>query len=117
MKRILLVVFVLLAAVVALGIVRDFRGVRPEISSFTATPRTVHAGEAVTMAWTTRGIESVAMSWGPELNPRDRLERQSGLPPMGTMTMRPMESTIYVLECESKGGEVCISGSVTVRVR
>ncbi len=111
----------ILTAAVTLGVMR-IRAARigpatfPAIASFTATPRIVRPGETVTLKWETRGVKSVAMQWSASLHPRNS-QRRTGLPPSGTMTDRPEETTIYVLECEDSVGQVCMSASTTVLVK
>ncbi|MGD1068741.1 MAG: hypothetical protein ABSB15_01260 [Bryobacteraceae bacterium] len=123
MKRILLVVlFLLLALGITLGIMRSrAASIEPAspsgIVSFTATPRVVNAGEASTLAWVTRGADSVTMEWGPAAKPRDAMERRTGLPPVGTLTVRPEEDTVYVIECQGGSGQACTAASATVRVK
>jgi hypothetical protein len=123
MKRTLLWLLVLLFGLaVTLGLIRS-RAARigsavfPEIVAFTATPRVISPGESATLAWETRGVVTVAMSWGPENNPRGNMQRRTGLPPVGMMIVRPGEDTVYVLECETDAGEVCMSAGATVRVK
>ncbi len=55
------------------------------------------------------------MEWCPESDPRGQIHRMDGLPPKGTMTVEPKESTIYILECETKEW-MCATASATVRV-
>jgi hypothetical protein len=123
MKRtILLLLFLLLALGATLGVVhiraaRIEPGMLPKIVSFTATPRVVRPGDTVTVAWETRGTRSMAIEWGPTLHQREGMTRRSGLRPSGTMTDRPQETTIYVLECEDAFREVCTSASTTVMVK
>jgi hypothetical protein len=123
MKRILfLLVFLLLAFAVTLGVVRGraawIGSVIPrDIVTFTATPRTIKMGDSATLLWEVSGATSVAMEWGPARHFRGSMQRRTGLPASGTMTVQPEEDTIYVLECESDFGQTCMSASVTVRVR
>ena len=123
MKRTLLLLLLLLFGLaVTLGLIRS-RAARigssvfREIVAFTATPRVISPGESATLAWETRGVVSVAMAWGPESNPRGNMQRRTGLPPLGTMTVQPKEDTVYVLECETDAGQVCMSASASVRVK
>jgi len=118
MKRVLLVLAVLLIVAVTLGVMRNGElRTEPEIVSFTATPRIVSPGASSTLAWETRGVASVALEWGPVWGPRGNREMHPGLPPTGTMTVEPKENTIYVLECETTSGTMCMSQSVTVQVK
>ena len=106
MQRILLLVLLLLDPAGPAGIL-----------SFTATPRIINAGESSTLEWMTRGVDSIAMEWGPAARPRDAMERRTGLPPVGKLTVRPQEDTVYVIECEGGSGQVCTQASATVRVK
>jgi len=87
------------------------------IVSFTATPKVIALGESSTLAWTTRGVDSVTMEWGPAANSRNEMERRTGLPPVGTLTVQPTEDTVYVIECEGGSGQTCTQASATVRVK
>jgi hypothetical protein len=123
MKRTLLwLLFLLLALATALGVMRSRAAridpaISPEITSFTATPTVISPGESVTLAWKTRGALSVAMEWGPEYHVRRAMQKRTGLPPAGTMTVQPKENTVYVLECEVASGQMCMLASATVRMR
>ena len=89
----------------------------PEIVSFTATPRVIKPGDSVTVSWETHGVDSVSMEWGPEYHQPGDMQKSTGLPPSGTMTDKPAQDTVYVLECETPVGETCMSASATVRVK
>jgi hypothetical protein len=114
--------FLFPALTIPLGVARSRaaesgRVISPEIVSFTATPRVVSPGESATLAWKTRGVASVALEWGPEYHPRGRMQKRTGLDPSGTMTVQPREDTVYVLECETDAGEMCMLASATVRMK
>src|SRR5215469_10065609 len=123
MKRLFIMLFLLLAVAVALGVVRSLApGVGsgtgyPEIVSFKATPRVISLGDSSVLSWETRGTTSLAMEWTPERAPRGNMQRVTGLPPSGTMTVQPKEDTVYVLVCETPSDSTCASMSVTVQVR
>ena len=114
--------FLLIAVMAVLGlsrvgVARVGLGIYPEIVSFTAVPDTVHAGEAVTLNWVTRGAESVTVDYGPENAPRDRVQHVAGLPPMGSLKMQPTETTVYELSCETiSSGQMCMPAHVVVKV-
>ena len=112
MKRTLELLLLLLFAVAVTAKV-----IGPEIVSFQATPRVIRPGETVTISWETLGVESVAMEWGPEYHRPGSMQMRTGLPPTGTMTDKPTEDTVYVLECEASPGQMCNSASATVRVK
>jgi hypothetical protein len=123
MKRIFgLLLLLFLALAVTLGVMR-IRGAAvksgslPEIVSFTVTPRVISRGEFAIVAWDIRGVPTVTIESGPESHPRGSMRRQSGLPAVGKMTVRPEEDTVYVLECETEYGQTCVSASATVRVK
>ncbi len=84
-----------------------------EILSFTATPTHVVPGGTVTLEWTTRGVETVALDWMPK---GEHSQHRAGLPPSGTLAVQPKVTTRYVLNCEADSGNSCASQSVTVRV-
>jgi hypothetical protein len=88
----------------------------PEIISFKATPRVIHAGEAAELSWETTSTGSIAMEWARVSDPQGDIHRLDGLPPKGAMKVEPKESTIYILECEATTGWVCAAASATVRV-
>jgi hypothetical protein len=123
MKRtfgLLLLLFFLLA--VALGVMRLHGAtlksvILPEIVSFTVTPRVISRGQSATLAWDVRGAPTVAIAWCPESHPRGNVQRQSGLPAVGTLTVQPVENTVYILECETDYGQTCVSASATLQVK
>src|ERR1700722_17665460 len=121
MKRTFSILLFLLPVSVTPGAIRSrAEPVGPAISrgivSFTATPRMVKPGESVTLQWETRGATSVAIEWGPEHNTRGSMQKRTGLPPSGTMTLQPEEDTVYVLECDTPEGQTCMSASTRVHV-
>ena len=123
MKRTLLLLLLLFFGLaVTLGVIRSREArigsaVFPEIIAFTATPKLISLGESATLAWETRGVVTMGIAWCPENNPRGNMQRRTGLPPVGTMIVQPEEDTVYVLECETEGGQVCVSASTTVKVK
>ena len=120
-KTLLLTSFLLLTIAATPGVRRSsaFRigPVMPEIVSFTANPKVIAHGETVTLAWEMRGVPSVSIAWGPEYHQRGTMQRKTELPPSGTMIVRPMENTLYVLECGTLAGDVCMAASASVRVK
>jgi hypothetical protein len=110
MKRTSTILLVLLVAFTgALGVMRSGApatglAIFPEIVTFTAKPAVISPGESVTVEWKTRASASVAIEWGLESHPRGTLEKRDGLPASGTMTFRPTEDTIFVLECDKAFG-------------
>jgi hypothetical protein len=116
MKRTVLLVVILLLVLAGTMAVMRVLADPVAIISFTATPRVVMRGESVTLDWQTRGVPTVAIEWGPELNPGFNMQKKRGLPPSGMETFEPQEDTIYVLECETVPADAC-SQSVSVRVR
>jgi hypothetical protein len=92
-------------------------GVYPEIFTFTATPSAIRPGDPVVITWKTRGTASVTMDFAPEAHhTRDMMQRRSGLPSSGTMTVTPKEDTVYELKCDTVAGPMCLTASVTVRM-
>jgi hypothetical protein len=123
MKRnILSTMFLLLGVASTLGTTQskaaqEGLGVYPEIFAFTATPSAIRPGEPVILTWKTRGTASVTMDSGPEAHhTRDMIQRRSGLPSSGTMTVTPKEDTIFELKCDTVAGPMCLTASVTVRM-
>ena len=121
-RDLLLLLLLLLAFAAALGFMRtrvdqSGSGSSPEIVSFTAWPRVVGPGDTVTLTWVTRGAPSVAISWGPERRSNASAEKRAELPPSGSLQVQPKENTVYVLECETNLGRMCMSASTTVRMK
>ena len=120
-KSLLSTLFLLLTVAAAPDVLRSsplrIGPVMPEIVSFTVKPKVITRGETVTLAWKTRGVPSVSIAWGPEYHQRGTMQRKTELPPSGTMTVRPMENTLYVLECGTLAGDVCMAASASVRVK
>jgi hypothetical protein len=92
-------------------------GISPEIVGFTASPQAITRGQSATLTWNTRATASVTMEWGPENRDRGSMQKKVGLPSSGTMVVQPEENTIYILECETRFGDMCMSASTTVRVK
>jgi hypothetical protein len=92
-------------------------GNQVRIISFTATPPKIRMGESVTIAWKTTGIQSVSIDWAPAKKSRGQWQRRAGLPPEGSLTITPTESTVFILTCETAAGPVCASASVTVELQ
>jgi hypothetical protein len=112
----------LIAFAGALGVMRSGApatglAISPEIVSFTATPSVISPGETVTVAWKTRSTAAVAIEFGPASHPRGSFERRDDLPSSGTLTFKPTEDTIFVLECDTVFGAMCMSASTTVRMK
>jgi len=126
MKRILLVLALLIVLALTTGLMRS-HGVfstssiqphgTPEIALFTASPNRIAPGQEVTVSWMVRGVETVSIEWGPERNPRANLQKRTGLPAAGSLTVHPEESTVFILECQTPGLVVCMAASAGVRVR
>jgi plastocyanin len=77
----------------------------PELQ-LSATPPSVHAGEAVTLAWSSTGA---ANGWlWPDIGE---------VPPQGTITVYPERNTSYVLSSTGCGGEVTANASVSMMCR
>lgn len=123
MKRTtILLLFLLFALAVSLGVMRSGAsptglGISPEIVTFTATPQVISRGQSATLTWNTRATASVSMESGPEDRDRGSMQKRVGLPSSGSLTAQPEENTIYVLECETLFGDMCMSASTTVRVK
>jgi hypothetical protein len=123
MKRTTILLLLLLVALAAsLGVMRSGAaptglGISPEIVTFTATPQTIARGQSATLTWNTRSTASVTIESGPESRERGSMEKHAGLPSAGTLIVHPEENTVYVLECETVFGDMCMSASTTVRVK
>jgi len=92
-------------------------GISPEIVTFTSNPPVIAKGQSATLTWNTRATASVAMEWGPEDHERGTLQKRVGLPASGSLVVQPQENTIYILECETLFGDMCMEASTTVRVK
>jgi hypothetical protein len=123
MKRTtLLLLLLLLGVAVTLGVMRsgarpEGLGISPEIVTFTANPQVITKGQSATLTWNTRSTASVSMEWGPEDRDRGALQKRVGLPSAGTLVVQPQENTVYILECETLFGDMCMEASTTVRVK
>ncbi|HXE63093.1 MAG TPA: hypothetical protein VN519_06105 [Bryobacteraceae bacterium] len=119
-----LVLFLLLAFAVASGIMRNkslqlstiVPYIRPQIVSFTATPRQIRRGEPVTLSWATNGTTMVSIESLPQFNRGRSGGKKTGLPPWGTMTVQPEEDMVYILTCDVPKGEPAVSSRVWVQV-
>ncbi len=75
----------------------------PVISSFTATPTAVTAGQAATLAWTTSGGTTVAIAPGV-----------GTVSATGSASVSPAATTTYTLTASNSGGTVTATATVTV---
>ncbi len=87
----------------------------PKILSLKVTPAAIHAGDEVTVSWTTRGADSVMVEWRPVANASAPSDGRDGLPPSGSFSVRLTESSLFVLSCRNPAG-LC-SRSITARVK
>ena len=123
MKRTMLwLMFLIFVVAVSLGFLRSHEnisglGIYPEVVSFTATPAVVAPGGTVTLDWDTRGTTAVTLKWAPESRPDEPMQGRTGLPPKGTLTLNPQESTVYILRCDTVAGVMCMSASTTVHTK
>ena len=114
-----LTMFAMLVVVsAALGIAHSYNpreglGIYPEIAPFTAAPAGIRAGDTATLSWASRGAESLILVSIPEGRP-GASEEVRGLPPAGSITVRPLATTRYLMRCVTvSSGRLC-NGSETV---
>ena len=106
----------------ALGVVHSPRsrpglGIYPEVAPFVATPEVIRAGDSATLSWTTRGVVSVVLESIPE-SQSEGAEELRGLPPTGSITVHPRETTAYFLRCETVfSGRACAGTAARVEVK
>ncbi len=77
----------------------------PVISSFTADPATVVAGNSATLSWQTTGAAINAVSIDQGIGP---------VPASGTLTVSPTQTTTYTLLAANSAGSVMSTVTVTV---
>jgi hypothetical protein len=93
-------------------------GFYPEIAPFTASSAAIQAGEAVTLSWETRGTVSVTIQSTRENGGSEIVEVQKGLPPAGSLTLRPRGTTRWTMWCETVfSGRACLPTEVKVEVK
>jgi phospholipase C len=85
------------------GVPRTGGSSLPQITSFTASPANVQAGQSATLSWSTAGATSVTIS-GVTGN----------LSASGSMSVSPAQSTSYTLVATGPGGSTNQSAFVTV---
>lgn len=88
----------------------------PKIVFFGASSRTIHQGEAVTLTWEVKGVDTVTLEWAPE-NALGHPQRRAGLRAMGALAMLPKETTVFVLSCDAGLGPLCEPATLTVEVK
>lgn len=92
-------------------------GIYPEVAPFTAVPASIRAGEPATLKWASRGAVSVSLEAIPEGRPEGASELR-GLPPAGTITVQPRETTVYRMRCETAfSGTACAGIEARIDVR
>ena len=98
--------FLLLVAGVALGVVRGndpyigLLGV-PDVVTFTATPAEIVPGQAVKLDWKTRGAASITIDFGPPDQSRSAYEHHANLPPTGSLVVKPKVDSVFVMGCDT----------------
>src|ERR1700730_8914381 len=95
-------------------------GPGPQIVSFTATPKTVSAGDAVTLNWIVRGNNLVTLEEardGGIGSDAGRLQEIARFRGSGSLEVRLRETMVYVLTCREASGSACMSLSVRVTAR
>lgn len=107
----------LLVVSTALGVVHSYHpspglGIYPEITPFTATPAIIQAGESATLSWASRGADSVILESIPEDRP-EAAEEIRGLPPAGSITVRPRRNTQYLMRCVTVSSTLMCNGTQT----
>lgn len=111
MNRIALAVLFAIFAIAGLG-----AQALPRILSLKVTPAKIHPGDEVTVTWTTRDTESVAIEWRSVTNPGAVSDTRSGLPPAGSFRVRLVDSAVFVLSCQNAAGLCSRSVTATVKV-
>ncbi|PYT22681.1 MAG: hypothetical protein DMG57_34495 [Acidobacteria bacterium] len=79
-------------------------GQPPAISSFTATPTSITANQSATLAWTTSGATSIAITPGTF----------TSTAASGSTTVSPTTTTTYTLTAGNSNGSATASATVTV---
>lgn len=108
----------LLIVSTALGIVHSYHpreglGIYPEVAPFTAAPAVIQAGETATLSWASLGADSLILMSIPEGQPGAAGEIRN-LPPAGSMTVRPLATTRYLMRCVTVSSTRMCNGSETV---
>jgi hypothetical protein len=105
-----------------LGIVHSYHpqeglGTYPEVAPFTAAPAVIRAGGTATLSWASRGAESLILVSIPEGLP-GAAEEVRVLPPAGTITVRPLATTRYLMRCVTvSSGRMCNKSETTIDVK
>ena len=74
----------------------------PVISSFTATPPSINAGQSSTLQWSVQNADSVSIS------------SLGTVPASGTRSVSPAATTVYTLTATNKSGSTTRTATVTV---
>lgn len=74
--------------------------VAPRVESFLAAPAQIVVGDEVTLSWTVAGAETLTLFANDEAVVLD----EPGLP-AGTVTLSPVETTVYALHVAGPGGD------------
>ncbi len=82
---------------------RTSAGLPPIVSSFTANPSSISAGDASTLSWATINASSVSID--------NRIGTQA---PSGSVNVLPAQTTTYTLTANGPGGTASASVTVTV---
>ncbi|HUY82226.1 MAG TPA: alkaline phosphatase family protein [Acidobacteriaceae bacterium] len=85
--------------------------VTPQITSFTADPTTVNAGQSTTLSWQTTNATSVAISPAPQQS-----DTAGALSTSGSVSTPVSQTTTFTLTATGPGGSATQSVTVTVPI-
>ena len=86
---------------------------KPDKFLFEVRPRVITAGETAVLRWSIKAATKVTIEEAIEA--RGELRKVGTFGARGSLEIRPTESRVYVITCQSSSGYTC--ASVTVRVR
>jgi hypothetical protein len=87
-------------------------GIYPEVARFTAAPEAVRAGDPVTLSWETRGTAAIRL----EAVRESGTEVLRGLPPAGSITIQPRETTTWRIRCETAFSGLMCNPAVVAQI-
>ncbi len=82
---------------------------------FEAQPKVIAAGETVVLHWAIKGATKVVIE--EQMKSSDTLHNLGTFGGSGTVEVRPVENTTYIVTCEGSTTLSCASVSVRVRVK
>lgn len=86
--------------------------------SLRVTPKAIRPGETAVLRWSVRGVSGLVYL-GEDPRPAERRHREEKslgeVESQGSLRVSPIQTTTYVLSCETSSGPLCASATLRVK--